>query len=418
MYIKKETLFIIIAIFTSNYIFGQTIEGTVFEINEQQKKEILTGATLYWEGTTIGTTSDQNGHFRLKHTHKSHTLIASFVGYQADTIEINDTVRYLTVTLKKTIELSEVTITSNESVYISSRPILTQQLTTDGLRKAARCNLSESFENTVSVDVNYSDAVTGAKQIQMLGLAGIYSQIMLENTPYIRGLSAPFGLMYIPGSWMENISISKGTSSVINGYESITGQIDVNYKKPETNKEKLFVNLFLNSMLKSEINANTRFPVGENCSSMFLFHFENQALKMDGNNDWFMDVPLSTQLNFMNRWDYEKKGKMEGRTMASYIYENRQGGQMKFDKEKDYLTQHAYGIGIETHRLNLISKNGILLTGEHESIGTIASATYHKYNEFSGLTTYHAEQVSGYLNAFYENFMDKKEQHKILIKGI
>lgn len=413
MYIKRKTIFILIALFITNYTYTQIINGTVYEINEQQNKEILPGSTVFWAGTTSGTVTDVNGQFSIKRNHKTNKLITSFVGYIPDTISISDTCRQITIILKKSIELSEIQITSNESVYISSRPILTQELTTDGLRKAACCNLSESFENTVSVDVNYSDAITGAKQIQMLGLAGIYSQIMLENTPYIRGLSAPFGLMYIPGSWMENISISKGTSSVINGYESITGQIDVNYKKPETNKEKIFVNLFLNSMLKSELNVNTRFPAGENASSMFLFHFENQALKMDGNHDGFMDIPLNTQINFMNRWDYEKQGKMEGRTIASYLYENRQGGQMDFNKNKDYLTKNAYGIGIQTHRLNVISKNGILLPGEHESIGTIVSLTYHNYDEFSGLNKYNAEQLSGYVNAFYENFMDKKEHHKI-----
>lgn len=412
MYKKINSLLLIITLSISS-LYAQSVTGNVFESNEYQKILSLPGASIFWAGTTIGTSTDSEGYFKIQRIHNNNMLVVRFVGFTTDTLHVTDTTKHLHIVLRKDIELSEVKIISNEAMFISSRPILTQLITTEGLRKAACCNLSESFENTVSVDVSYSDAVTGAKQIQMLGLAGIYSQIMLENTPYLRGLSAPFGLMYIPGSWMENISISKGTASVTNGYEAITGQIDINYKKPETNNEKLFVNLFLNSTLKSELNFNTRFQTSENSSSMFLFHFENQALKIDGNQDGFMDIPLSTQVNFMNRWDYEKRGKMEGRTMASYLYETRQGGQMKFDKNKDRLTQNAYGIGIENHRFNIISKNGILLPGNYESICSILSMTYHDFSEFTGLTTYSAKQISGYANIIYENFMDKKEQHKI-----
>jgi outer membrane cobalamin receptor len=339
------------------------------------------------------------------------------VGYEPDTLTIKQGDNNIRIVLNQAKELEGVSISALEGSYISSKPILTQVITGEGLRKAACCNLSESFESNASVDVSYSDAITGAKQIQLLGLAGIYSQLMLENTPYIRGLSTPFGLMYVPGSWMESISVSKGTASVINGYESITGQIDINYKKPETNKEKLYLNAFLNSMLKSELNANTRIEVKENengcASTMFLFHFENNPMRLDHNKDGFLDNPLSTQVNFMNRWDYDKPGKMEGRLMASYLYDTRTGGQTNFLPKQQRDTNNGYGLGIDNHKFNLITKNGILLKGDDESIGTIASFTFHKYNSFYGLNTYDAQQLSGYANAFYENFMDKKRQHKI-----
>lgn len=404
---------ILLLILTSHTIYGQQLEGTLYEINEDEKKQVLAGATIYWQNTSIGSISDSHGRFVIPRKNQERHLIVSFIGYQSDTVLIDKDQTILELILQKGKELSGVTITSNESTYISSRPILSQRITTEGLRKAACCNLSESFESTISVDVSYSDAISGAKQIQMLGLAGIYTQIMLENTPYIRGLAAPFGLMYIPGSWMEAINISKGTASVINGYESITGQIDVNYKKPETNKEKLFVNVFLNSMLKTELNLNTRFQIKENSSSMFLFHFENQFLKSDHNTDGFIDSPLNTQLNFMNRWDYSIPNKMEGRTLISYLYENREGGQMDFDKQKDHLSTKAYGLGIQTHRMNIISKNGLLLPGKHESLASILSFTYHDFDAFYGLKSLHSQQLSAYANIFYENFIDKKEHHKI-----
>ena len=410
---KKISFLIVLIIGLTNVIHAQTLQGTVSEYNSSNKLEPLFGATIQWEGTTVGGSTDAKGKFSIPLVENNNRLVVRYIGYQADTLDIRKGDNNIKIVLSNAVELRGVTISALEGSYISSRPILTQVITGEGLRKAACCNLSESFESSASVDVSYSDAITGAKQIQMLGLAGVYSQLMLENTPYIRGLSTPFGLMYVPGSWMESINVSKGTASVINGYESITGQIDVNYKKPENNEEKLFLNVFLNTQLKSELNANTRFKIKENASTMLLFHFENHPLKADHNKDGFLDHPLSTQVNFMNRWDYHKHGKMEGRTMISYLYDTRSGGQEDFSKSLPRDTNHPYGIGINTHKVNVISKNGILLKGADESIGTIASFTFHKYNSFYGLNTYDAQQISGYANAFYENFMDKKKQHKI-----
>ena len=392
---------------------AQTLSGTVFEYNNAGRLVPLEYASVQWIGTSIGGITNAKGVFEIPLQSNVSRLIVRYVGYQPDTLDIKKGDNNIRIILSAGNEIAGVQVVANEATYISSKPILTQVITMEGLRKAACCNLSESFESSISVDVSYSDAVTGAKQIQMLGLAGIYSQIMLENTPYVRGLAIPFGLMYVPGSWMESISVSKGTASVINGYESITGQIDVNYKKPETNKEKLFLNVFLNTDLKSELNLNTRFPVAENASTMFLFHFENQPLRMDNNGDGFSDMPISTQFNLMNRWDYEKAGKMEGRTMISYLYDTRTGGQTKFERSQIRNADNPYGIGVDNQKFNLISKNGFLLKGKSESIGTIASFTFHRFNSFYGLNDYDAEQISGYANAFYENFVDKKDQHKI-----
>jgi hypothetical protein len=282
-YFNIKVIVILLLLLFQQKLYSQTLQGIIYEQLENNRKESLTGAAVYWLNTTVGTISDRNGKFEIPRIKDNSSLVISFIGYQNDTLEVDKNDNDIEIILSQAKKLNDVIIKSTEAVYVSSRPILTQNITTEGLRKAACCNLSESFESTLSVDVSYSDAVSGAKQIQMLGLAGIYTQIMLENTPYIRGLAAPFGLTYIPGSWMESINISKGTSSVINGYESTTGQIDVNYKKPETNKEKLFVNAYLNSMLKTELNINSRFAVRENSSTLFLFHFENQALKLDHN---------------------------------------------------------------------------------------------------------------------------------------
>ncbi|MDR2409439.1 MAG: TonB-dependent receptor, partial [Bacteroidales bacterium] len=216
---RKKFFLSILLISSYGYIYSQNLQGTVFEYNKSQQLEVLQGANVYWLGTTIGVYTNEKGMFTLPFVEGNDQLVVRYIGYEADTLAIKKGDNPVRIILSNVKELTGVTVSALEGTYISSKPILTQVITGEGLRRAACCNLSESFESSASVDVSYSDAITGAKQIQMLGLAGIYSQLMLENTPYIRGLSTPFGLMYVPGSWMESINVSKGTASVINGYE-------------------------------------------------------------------------------------------------------------------------------------------------------------------------------------------------------
>lgn len=412
----KKILFInIILIF---YLFSgwaqNPLKGTVMEYGEDGTQTPIPGAMLQWLNTSTGTVTDLDGKFVLDKVSKTNVLIVRYHSYQNDTITIAPDQTELNILLSAGHSLPMVDVSAKGGAYISIKPILTTVITTEGLRKAACCNLSESFDNTVAVDVEYSDAVSGAKQISMLGLAGIYSQILLENTPYIRLLSNQFGLGFVPGTWMEAISISKGISSVTNGYEAITGQINVEYKKPEINREKLFVNLFLNSTLKGELNMNTRFDVKENVSTMFLLHTEGQFARWDMNKDNFLDIPINYQVNAMNRWDYTVPGKFEGRTMVSYLWEDRVGGEKNFDPKKEiWGNEGIWGMRIKTNKLNVITKNGFLLPGHHESIGTILTFTFHDNKSYFGLRNYDAQQLSGYMNVMYSNRFGAKERHKL-----
>lgn len=391
---------------------AQYVNGTVDGKDASGNIQVLEGANIYWQGSNTGVVSDSAGNFSIKKISGYNRLIVHYVGYLSDTIFIKDSDQSVHITLTGINTLQEVTVSSGETSYISIQPVFTQVITSDGLRKAACCNLAESFESNTSVDVSYSDAVSGAKQIQMLGLDGKYTQIMLGNTPYIRGVATSLGLLYVPGTWMESISISKGTASVVNGYESITGQISIIYKKPETNKEKVFINAFLNTQLRNEFNFNTRIPVKENVSTMILGHVENTPLRMDHNHDGFLDAPLNTHVNLMNRWDYTVPNKLSGHLLYSYLYDNRLGGE-KDVRRTDKGSADRYCIGIVNHRFNLIDKNGIFLKGDNESIGSIVSFTFHDYDACYGLKAYQARQLSGYINVFYENYLDKRNRHKI-----
>ena len=280
----------------------------------------------------------------------------------------------------------------------------TTVITTGELQRAACCNLAESFETNASVDVSYSDAVSGARQIQLLGLSGIYSQIMTENVPLIRGLATPYGLNYIPGPWMESIQVAKGTSSVVQGYESITGQINVEYKKPE-NSEKFYMNLYGNSNLRFEANANAAIKINDKLSTSLLVHADDSRYKFDRNSDGFMDLPELTTISLFNRWDYIDPGKWVSRFGIKYLYEDRQGGQMVFNKstwtsDTTGITNDSkkYGIGVKTNRLEAFWKNGVFFKGKAQSsLGLIISGINHAQDAFYGINLYHGHEQN--LNA-------------------
>jgi outer membrane receptor for ferrienterochelin and colicins len=410
----KKTIILAICLLNLMALYSQIkIEGTISEFDKNNKPIGLPGATVQWIGTTKGTSTDVNGNFSLMTIHGINKIVVKHVSYETDTLTIANMEKPVKILLTGGKNLKAVEIRSSEGIIVSIKSIPTQIITGDGLRKAACCSLAESFESSATVDVEYSDAVTGAKQIQMLGLAGVYTQILAENIPLVRGLSTPFGLSYVPGPWMESIYISKGTSSVTNGYESITGQINVEYKKPESNEEKVYLNLYGDQMGRGELNFNSRIGVKKNVSTMLLLHAENQFSKIDHNHDMFLDIPLSKQVHVMNRWDYDVPNKLEGKAIVSFLTEDRSGGAVKFDKSKDYLDTTQYGMGIKTNRFNVTTKNGFFLKGDDRSIGTMLSFTHHDQNSFFGQTKYVADQNSLYANFLYASPLSKNKNHKI-----
>ena len=220
-------------------------------------------------------------------------------------------------------------------------------------------------------------------------------------------------------SLMESISISKGVSSVTNGYEAITGQINVDFKKPETSQERLFLNVYGNTMGRGEMSLNTRFNVGkkQQASTMLLLNAADQFAKMDMNKDGFLDVPRNQQVNVMNRWDYMVPEKLNGRTMVGFVWDNRVGGQNKYNWKRDYFSPDIYGIHLDNKRLDIITKNGILLKGADESIGTIVSYMGTWFNGVFGLRPVKSYQHSLYANILYSNKFGENKRHKLTAGG-
>ena len=374
--------------------------GTVLD----DKGEPLVGANVYWAGTTIGVATDIDGRFQLEPVQSTNLLVTSFMGFHNDTTEVTAHSE-LTIVLVSDLLLEEVDIVERKMAVLRSRltPLATETLTGEALCMAACCNLSESFETSASVDVAYSDAATGAKQIRLLGLSGTYVQMLTENTPNIRGLAQSFGMEYIPGPWMEAIQVSKGTSSVLNGYEAIAGQINVEYLKPQT-QDPISLNAMISTETHAEVNATGGWDLNDKVSTGILFHAQNMSLELDHNHDGFLDMPKNTNVNLLNRW-YVKTGDYTGQFLVRGLYDRRIGG---LTKEANQSAVLPYNIDLNTWRVDGFMKNGYVFDAETgTSIGIIAAASHHnQQNTYGAERQWDAAQTNAYLNAIFQTTFD------------
>ncbi len=313
--------------------------------------------------------------------------------------------------------IEEVQVVQRRKGTVKSRTDAfdTQRINSEELCRAACCNLSEAFETSASVDVAYADAATGAKQIRLLGLNGTYVQLIQENTPAVRGLAQNFGLEYIPGPWMSSIQVSKGTSSVINGYEATSGQINVELLKPQI-QSPLAVNLMFNSDLMAEANIAGGWKIESRKSGRspkvesrklytgILAHYGQNFMAMDGNHDSFMDMPKTINANLANRWFY-KDGSYTFQAFVRGLYDRRRAGQFA-----DTIA-NPYHINLNTWRVEGFLKNGYVFDEETgSSVALITAVSYHDLNNDYGLRNWKANQLNVYANAIYQgNFEGRGE---------
>ena len=384
----------------------EKIRGIVLRENSKGKYEPLKSASVYWLGTNKGTLSDSTGVFSLEKEDNETKLVISYVGFVSYTVDIKEQ-KQLMVVLATNGKLSEVVVTSKfNSTYASLlNPIRTEIMTGRELLKAACCNLSESFETNPSVDVSYNDAVTGSKQIQLLGLSGIYTQLTVENLPGPRGLSTPLGLNSIAGPWIESIQLTKGTGSVANGFESIAGQINVELKKP-FNTDPLLANVYINSMGKTDLNLNYVQMINKDFSTGLFIHGDFLNNVVDENKDGFRDLPTGGQLAITNRYEFRSTKGVSSEFGFYLLNDKKVGGQNKFVPSLHKGTMAYYGLGINTERYELYGKIGYVFPqSKYKSVGLQLSTFNHQQNAYFGLTRYDGTQHNIYANLIYQSII-------------
>ena len=363
----KKSIILFIALCLPIVAMAQrTLTGKVTDVNNGQP---LVGATLFWKNTTAGATSTTDGSYSIKRVHGFNTLVVDYLGYDLLEIEVEEKgVSTLDIELTPSaVDIDEVVVEGQQrGNYAKTTGITRQeQISFAGLCKMACCSLAESFENSASVTVGYSDAISGARQIKMLGLAGTYTQILDENRPIMQGAGATYGLSYTPGMWLNSIQVSKGVASVTAGHEAITGQINLEHRKP-TDDERFFLNLYFDNEMRPEINISSAIPLtpDKSLSTVIMAHGSLDTAHHDMNNDGFADMPKSNQINIANKWLWQNSGGVQLRWGWKFVNENRVGGEM--DYSEDMFNQMMenplatpYGSKIHNRNINAYVKLGI-----------------------------------------------------------
>ena len=389
--------------FACNFLYSQeTLKGIVLDENNQP----LFGANVFWFNTSVGTITDENGTFALKKSSETNSLIISYIGYETQRIDV--TSNSISVLLKEAVTLKEVTVSktkksTEQSLYkVQNVQVMGQK----ELLKAACCNLSESFSTNPSIDVNFSDAVTGNRQIKMLGLTSPYILITEENIPSVRGASQAYGLSFVPGTWVESIQITKGAGSVINGFESISGQINYEILKP-VNDIPFFLNLYASQDKRYEINTHFNNKFSDKLSSTLFLHGNTRNGKNDMNHDHFLDAPIGKQVNILNRWQYnDAENGIVSFLNVRYMNDEKQAGTLHFNPDTDKLTTNAWGSEINTEKIEISNKTGYVFPDmPYQSFGFQNSFQSHKQESYFGLNQYNIHQKSYYSNLLFNSII-------------
>ena len=370
----------LIVLMPSVALAQRTITGKVVD---KDNNSPLIGASLYWKNTTAGTTTTTDGSFSIRRVNGFETLVVDYLGYDIAEIEVGKEENTLDIRLKPSaVDIDEVVVEGQQrGNYAKSGGITRQeQISFAGLCKMACCSLAESFENSASVTVGYSDAISGARQIKMLGLAGTYTQILDENRPIMQGAGAAYGLSYTPGMWLNSIQVSKGVASVTAGHEAITGQINLEHRKP-TDDERFFLNLYFDSELRPEINVSSAIPLlpDKSLSTVIMAHGSLDTAQHDMNGDGFSDMPKANQINVANKWLWQNAGGVQLRWGWKVVNENRLGGQLGYKKDmyEDMVADpfnSLYGSKIHNRNINAYAKLGIPVGYERTFTGDPADA--------------------------------------------
>ena len=390
--------------------------------NNGTKTEPLYGVKVLLLKSKEGTVTDSEGIFDLiLPKHLPDTMVFMARGYLSDTVIVTKDDRFLALNVVLYSEqlLPEVIVKfKKKSFSISRLKVLhVEELTSSELKKAACCNLGESFETNASVDVNMTDAVSGAKKIRMMGLEGIYTQIQLENIPFLRGIESSFGLETIPGSWIESIQITKGAGNVVNGYESMAGLINLEIEKPET-MDRFYFNAYQNRRGKSEINMRSGMEINEKWSAGLFGYLSSQWGQLDENADDFMDIPLGSYGAFLGRLDFEGE-KMEAKLGVNLHLDTKLGGQLgyvdnpnAFGWDSGLTDPTKFGVQINSNHFDVFAKTGFFGKSPAQSLGIITKWKYEMMDGNFGNRYFLGEEKRAYINVIYDDIIQTSD-HKI-----
>ncbi len=404
---KFKFIFCALFLVGAQLIAQETLKGMIMDRTNPKDNLGVFGANVYWLNTTIGTTTNEKGWFEIPYNKEYKKLVISFVGYKTDTVEVYN-LKPLHHFLTEENTLDEIAIKAKKQAtsksFLQTQNVFT--VNSEELLKAACCNLAESFETNPSIDVNFSDALTGTRQIQMLGLNSPYLLIAQENIPMVRGASQVYGLTFTPGTWVESIQIGKGAGSVVNGYESISGQINAELVKPLTDK-KFFVNGYGNLNGRLELNTHYNQKINDKWHTGLYVHGNLRSQKFDNNGDNFLDAPLAEQINVMNRWQYvnNESGWVSFFNLR-FLDDRKQTGELEFNPDVNKGSNTIWGSEIKTQRFDFSGKLGYVFPElPFQNMGLQLAYSNHDQESYFGLRDYNIKHESIYANFIFNSII-------------
>ena len=392
---------VLILISSGGFSFADEVKGRVYGSSDS-KKEPLDAAIVKWINTTKGTITDEKGFFEIRRDNITDMrLVVSYTGYKTDTVEVGER-NFIEVTIHPNATTDLIQVEDEmSSTYFENVTSKTEVITSQELVKDACCDLSGCFGRNSSVEVAVTDIITDSKELKILGLEGVYTQILTDNMPLFSGLNVKYGVSSIPGTLIDKITVSKGSNSVLHGYESISGIMNVLLRDFD-NSDKLLVNAFLNSMLEKQVNMNFAQNTGKLWNTFASFHSAQKSNRIDENSDGFLDNPLTTRYVLYNKWKYsDSKSKTEFNIAGRYWNEERVGGQDFFNIDTDEGGNNVYGQTVKINSFEGYSRYSKMLTGK-SSMKFYLSGSGYDQNSFYGYTSYDAKQTSLNAMAFYE----------------
>lgn len=419
-YFKILLLFLFILFLSTGFANAQLqsveLHGSIFEKGKNNSEHPISGAKIIFSKKIFAFT-DKEGKFSLMVPDTIHRIIVQYDHIGSDTVAVTDVSKELKIVYPMFQNIKDVVIRQKRfATEISLLNIQkVENISSRELLKAACCNLGESFETTPSVDVSFTDAVTGYKQIQLLGLAGPYTLITRENIPEVRGLASITGLTFTPGQWIDGMQLSKGSGSVVNGYEGLAGQINIELRKP-MDGDKQFFNLYQSNQGRTEANGYMRFTPKEKLFTNVFVHAKSQWMKTDQNSDDYIDQPLGSSFIVANRWMWFGKKGRELQLGAKYNYTNQWGGQMHFTPNENTDSSELWGIKLDTKRLDVWSKIGKVYEAQPwKSMGLQLAFSNHIQDMHFGRKHYKADENNMYANYIYQSII--KNTNRVIKLG-
>lgn len=410
---KKKSFLILLILYSvfSNDVCSQTVNGSVFGMVDN-KKEALDAAVVKWINTKTGTITDENGKFVISAEGiTDKRVIVSYIGFSADTVNLENKTGVEIVLIPNTSTSEIVVEDKRASTFIGSEVAKTETITSLELVKDACCDLSGCFGRNSSVEVAVTDILTNSKELKILGLEGAYTQILIDNVPLLSGLNVKYGVSSIPGTIIDKITVSKGSNSVLQGYESISGIMNVILKN-QTSSDKFMLNGFVNSVFEKQVNLNYTEKLNQNLNTIFSFHSVQSSNRVDENNDGFLDNPLITRYTFFNKWDYSsEKNKTDVNFAARYWNEERTGGHTDYFQNKDEGSKSIYGQTADINSVESYLRAGKKFSDE-KSMKLYFNSSYYDQNSYYGITRYAADQFSFTGSGFYETALSGKNYIK------